>query len=136
MTSDPVNNDDVGWLRNPWAWLAFALAAIYIRGLFLDVMDVDAAQYAALSMEMLQGGHWLQVQYRHLDYLDKPPLLFWSSAASFALFGLHNWSYKLPSLLPLRVGVYALYRFALLFYARDTARNAAFILDSRVSAQS
>ena len=129
-----MNSDDAGGLRNPWGWLALGLAIAYIRGLFLDVMDVDAAQYAALSMEMLQGGHWLQVQYRHVDYLDKPPLLFWTSAASFALFGLHNWSYKLPSLLAAAGGVYALYRFALLFYAKDTARNAAFILASSVGA--
>jgi 4-amino-4-deoxy-L-arabinose transferase-like glycosyltransferase len=120
--------------RNPWLWLALGLLAIYIRGLFIDLMDVDAAQYAALSMEMLQNGHWLEVFYRHADYLDKPPLLFWSSATSFALFGLHNWSYKLPSLIGAAAGVLAVYRFSLLFYPRATARNAAFILASCVGA--
>ncbi|MBK9336573.1 MAG: glycosyltransferase family 39 protein [Lewinellaceae bacterium] len=114
--------------RNPWVWLGFGLLAVYLRGLFLDVMDVDAAQYASISMEMLQNGNWLQVQHRHADYLDKPPLLFWSSALSFALFGLHNWAYKLPSLLGAAAGVYATYRFCLLFYSKTTARHAAFIL--------
>lgn len=113
-----------------WYWLGLGLAAVYVCGLFPDVMDVDASQYASIAMEMLQNGHWLQVQHRHADYLDKPPLLFWTSAFSFALFGLHNWAYKLPSLLGALAGVYAVYRFCLLFYTRETARLAAFILAS------
>jgi 4-amino-4-deoxy-L-arabinose transferase-like glycosyltransferase len=118
------------WVRRPWAWLALGLVIIYVRGLCIDVMDVDASQYASISMEMLQHGHWLQLQHHSADYLDKPPLLFWTSALSFAVFGLHNWSYKLPSLLAAIAAVYAVYRFSLLFYARATARNAAFILAS------
>ncbi|MFN0015154.1 MAG: ArnT family glycosyltransferase [Saprospiraceae bacterium] len=115
-------------VRNPWLWLGLGLLAVYVRGLFLDVMDVDAAQYASISMEMLQSGNWLQVQHRHADYLDKPPLLFWSSALSYTLFGLHNWAYKLPSFFGAMAGVYATYRFCLLFYAPKTARSAAFVL--------
>ena len=107
---------------------------VYVRGLFLDVMDVDASQYASISMEMLRDGHWLQVQHRHADYLDKPPLLFWSSAASFGLFGLHNWAYKLPSFLAALLGIYATYRFCRLFYPKNTSRNAAFILTSCMGA--
>ncbi|MFN0174203.1 MAG: ArnT family glycosyltransferase [Saprospiraceae bacterium] len=117
-------------LRNPWLWLALGLAAVYIRGLFLDVMDVDASQYASISMEMLQNGNWLQVQHRGVDYLDKPPLLFWLSSASFAVFGLSNWAYKLPSFLVAFMGVWATYRFTLLFYGQKTARHAAFVLAS------
>ena len=117
-------------LRNPWLWLAFGLAAVYFRGLFLDVMDVDASQYASISMEMLQNGQWLQVQHRGIDYLDKPPLLFWLSTASFSLFGLSNWAYKLPSLLVALAGIWATYRFARLFYGETVGRHAAFILAS------
>ncbi|MDO8367285.1 MAG: glycosyltransferase family 39 protein [Saprospiraceae bacterium] len=115
---------------NPWFWLALGLAVVYFRGLFLDVMDVDASQYASISMEMLQNGSWLQVQHRGVDYLDKPPLLFWMSASSFGVFGLSNWAYKLPSLLAAFMGVWATYRFTLLFYGQKTARHAAFILAS------
>lgn len=115
---------------SPWLWLALGLAAVYVRGLFIDVMDVDAAQYASISMEMLQNGQWLQVQHRGADYLDKPPLLFWFSTASFWLFGLSNWAYKLPSYLAAMAGVWATYRFTLLYYGQKTARNAAFVLAS------
>lgn len=119
--------------RSPWFWLGLGLAAVYLRGLFLDVMDVDASQYASISMEMLQNGHlkaWLQVQHRGADYLDKPPLLFWLSAASFHLFGMSNWAYKLPSFLAAMAGIWATYRFSLLFYGKKPAIQAAFILAS------
>lgn len=121
-------NQPFRWWRNPWLWLALGLGVVYIRGLFLDLMDVDASQYASIAMEMQQNGHWLEVQHRHADYLDKPPLLFWTSASSFLLFGLHNWAYKLPSFLAALLGIYATWRFCLFHYSRDTARNAAFIL--------
>ena len=121
-----------GWLRNPWVWLGLGLTVVYLRGLFLDLMDVDASQYASISMEMAQNGQWLQVHHRHADYLDKPPLLFWTSAASFLLFGLHNWSYKLPSFMGALAGVYAVYRFCRLYYSQETARHAAFILAASV----
>ncbi len=108
--------------------MAAALAAVYFRGMFLDVMEVDAAQYASISMEMHHNGHWLQVQHRGADYLDKPPLLFWLSAVSFALFGVSNWAYKLPSVLAALLGVWSVYRFAKLYYPESVARWAAFIL--------
>ena len=95
-------------------------------------MDVDAAQYASIAMEMGQHGSWLQVLHRGADYLDKPPLLFWTSAISMYWFGLHNWAYKLPSLLGALAGVYAVYRFSKLFYPEQTARHAAFVLASSV----
>ncbi len=117
-------------LRNPWLWLGLGLVIVMLRGIFLDVMDVDASQYASISMEMAQQGHWLQVMHRGADYLDKPPLLFWTSASSLAAFGWNTWAYKLPSMLVALAGIWAVYRFASLYYPHPTARNAAFILTS------
>ena len=116
--------------QSPWFWLGIGLAAVLLCGLFIDVMDVDASQYASISMEMLQNGSWLEVQHRGADYLDKPPLLFWLSTASFSLFGISNWAYKLPSLLAAFAGIWGVYRFCLIFYSPKTARQAAFILAS------
>ena len=110
--------------------LAAALLIVYIRGLFIPVMDVDASQYASISMEMLQDGSWLQVKHRHADYLDKPPLLFWLSAFSYQIFGISTWAYKLPSLLGALLGVYSVYGFTKLFYGKETGVWAGFILAS------
>jgi 4-amino-4-deoxy-L-arabinose transferase-like glycosyltransferase len=111
-----------------WHVLALGLAVVYGYGLFIPLMEVDAAQYASISMEMLQNDHWLEVQHRLVDYLDKPPLLFWTAALSFKIFGYATWAYKLPSLLAAFLGIYGLFRFTRLFYGFDIARTAAFIL--------
>lgn len=105
-----------------------ALAGVYYYGLQIDVMDVDAAQYASISMEMADSGEFLQVKHRGEDYLDKPPLLFWTSAIMFKLFGMHNWSYKLVSLLFSLIGIYSTYRFAKLYYSQRVAKLSALML--------
>lgn len=69
---------------------------VFLAGATSDVIDVDAAQYAAISMEMVQTGSYLQVFERGHDYFDKPPLLFWVNAGSFVLFGLNNLCTSFP----------------------------------------
>ena len=52
-----------------------AIALVYLTGAFVNVMDIDAAQYASMSREMLESGNFLQVKEHGQDYLDKPPLV-------------------------------------------------------------
>lgn len=108
----------------------FGIFMCYLFNLFIDIMDVDAAQYASIAREMVESGSYLEIFHRGEDYLDKPPLLFWLSALSFKLFGLHNWAFKLPAVLSLIAAVYFTYRFTLLFYSQKIAKNAALILAS------
>ena len=108
---------------------AFLTATItYILGLFIDVINVDAAQYASISKEMLQSGSYLIVKHCGEDYLDKPPLLFWLSALFFKIFGIHNWSYKLPSYLFTLLGVFSTYKLATSLYDKQVGKLSALIL--------
>ncbi|MBL7945845.1 MAG: glycosyltransferase family 39 protein [Flavobacteriales bacterium] len=116
--------------RNALVFHLLAIAMVVALGAGLDVMEVDAAQYAGMSRDMLLRDEWLELFYRDSDYLDKPPLLFWLSALSFKLFGVHAWSYRLPSILFAFLGLYSTYRFARLYHERDLAVNAALIFGS------
>lgn len=109
-------------------WAFIILAAIHFTAVRVDVMDVDAAQYAEMSREMMVSGDYLHLYDRGKDYLDKPPFLFWASAASMKVFGANNFGYKLPSILFALWAMFALYRLAKLLYDEPTARMAAFIL--------
>jgi 4-amino-4-deoxy-L-arabinose transferase-like glycosyltransferase len=103
---------------------------VYFFNMFIDIMEVDAAQYSVISMEMSWTKSFLQVYEHGKDYLDKPPLLFWTTALSYLTFGISNFSYKLPSVLITLLGIYSTYRFARLYYSKEIARTAALILAS------
>lgn len=101
--------------------------SIYINNLFIDVMNVDAAQYASISLEMLHNHSYLQVMDLQYDYLDKPPLLFWISSLSMGVFGVCNFAYKLGAFLMLLLSLYSIFRFTSIFYSQQIAKNAVLI---------
>lgn len=105
-----------------------AIVLVYICGANLDVMEVDAAQYASISLEMFKSGDHLHVLDRHEDYLDKPPLLFWLSALSFKLLGVGTWQYKLPSILFSLLGIFSTYQLGKRLYNETVGRYASWIL--------
>ncbi len=98
---------------------------ISFLGLFIPVMEVDASQYASMSLELLQSNSFLQLTDLGENYLDKPPLLFWLSAISIKLLGNTSFAFKLPSFLLAWFSVYALYRWVQLHYEESIARYAA-----------
>lgn len=103
----------------------------YLLAMFMiPLMDVDASQYASISREMLERKSFLQIYDQGADYLDKPPLLFWLSAASMYVLGIHDWAYRLPSIITLLVAILATYRFAKIYYEENIARLSAMILAS------
>ena len=124
-----MSNNSVLYL-NRYFWCLVALVAVYISNGFVDIMDVDAAQYASIALEMHDSGSYLQVFHRGADYLDKPPLLFWLSALSFKFFGIGNFQYKLPAILLLVFSLYATWRFARIWYDGRRAIFSALILGS------
>ncbi len=110
-----------------WQILGFT-AIVYVMGMGVNIMDIDAAQYASMSREMLHSGSYLQVYEQGHDYLDKPPLVFWLAALSMKIFGVGNFGFKFPSFLFALLAVYSTYRFAQVFYNETTAKIAALVL--------
>lgn len=109
-------------------WFFFLLAILYLLGIGIDTMDVDASQYAEMSREMSNSSNPLFLYDRGNNYLDKPPFLFWVSALSIKLFGVTNFGFKLPSILFALWALYATYRLALLLYDKTTASLSALVL--------
>ena len=108
-----------------------AILLVYCIGAYaIPLMDVDAAQYASISREMLEKQSYLQLFDLNTDYLDKPPMLFWLSALSMKVFGIYDWAYRIPSLLFLGIALFATFQFAKLYYNITTARLATLILAS------
>ena len=83
-------------------WLALFCASVIYLTLFyqlgnLAFVGADEPRYARISEEMNLRGSYLTPTLNFLPWLEKPPLLFWLEAGSFRLFGVHEWSARLPS---------------------------------------
>ena len=113
-----------------WLFL-IAILGVHLIGVFsIPLMDIDAAQYASISREMLERNSFLQIYDLGKDYLDKPPMLFWLSALSMKIFGISDWAYRLPSFIFLILALYASFKFAQLKYNQRVAYLAVLILAS------
>jgi 4-amino-4-deoxy-L-arabinose transferase-like glycosyltransferase len=57
--------------------------------------DVDAVQ-AQISSNMLSSGDWVTARLDGVPYLEKAPLVYWLIAGSYKIFGVHDWSARIP----------------------------------------
>ncbi len=108
--------------------LLFSLVVCITGMIYIPLMDIDAAQYALISREMLVRNSFLQIFENGKDYLDKPPMLFWLSAISLKIFGIYDWAYRIPSMLFAIISVYSTYRFTILYYQKTIAQLSAMVL--------
>lgn len=60
--------------------------------------DVDAVQ-AQIARNMLTSGDWVTAHIDRIVYMEKPPLIYWVTAASYKIWGVHDWSARLPVVL-------------------------------------
>ncbi len=116
-------------LRIPF-WVFLIIAVLYFSAARVDLMDIDATQYAEISREMALSNDFLHVYDHGRDYLDKPPMLFWTAALSMKVLGPTPFAYRLPSILVALLGIFAIYRLTRLLYDEETGRLAALVLAS------
>lgn len=77
--------------------LIFA-AAIYIGCMISPpslMDDVDAVQ-AQIARNMLTSGDWVTARLDGVAYMEKAPLIYWMIAACYKIFGVHDWSARIP----------------------------------------
>jgi 4-amino-4-deoxy-L-arabinose transferase-like glycosyltransferase len=73
------------------------------------LMDPDEGRYAEIAREMLVTNDWLIPQLNLLPYLEKPPLVYWLTAASFKVFGFNAAAARLPVALSALAGLFLAY---------------------------
>ncbi len=63
------------------------------------LFTTDEGRYAEIPREMLASGDWVTPRLDGLRYFEKPPLQYWTTAAAYGLFGVHDWVARLWSAL-------------------------------------
>lgn len=85
--------------------------AIYLAGIFSPPLldDVDSV-HAEAAREIVLRHDWVTLHTNGVRYLEKAPLMYWAIAASYKLFGITDWSTRLPlalTMLLLALATYA-----------------------------
>ncbi|HYG98480.1 MAG TPA: glycosyltransferase family 39 protein [Terriglobales bacterium] len=84
---------------------------IYVPGLFAPPLLDDAdSVHAEAAREMVVRNDWVTLHANGIRYLEKAPLMYWSMAASFKVFGVHEWSARLPLALGMLATLLAIYQ--------------------------
>jgi len=93
----------------------------------------DEGRYAAASMEMIaplpgETSSWIIPHLNTLPRLNKPPLVYWTTATFYRLFGTHTWSARLTSAIA-SIGIMALlWWLALAIWGKAQGHRKAFFI--------
>ncbi len=116
-----------GWL---WAVL-LAVMVIWFGNLeYRKLVKPDEGRYAEISREMVASGDWTTPRLNDLKYFEKPPLQYWTTAAAFEVFGLHNWTARLWTALTGLFGILLAYYTGRRVWGGEVGLYAAAVLGS------
>lgn len=114
--------------------LALAALALSFTAPFWDLghplWEVDDARYAEVPRELHEAGWPLIPTLNGMDYVEKPPLIYWLGAASYGLFGVSEAAARLPLALAALVGLAGVWWLGGWLFSPATGRAAALVLGS------
>lgn len=96
----------------------------------VGLFEREETRYAEMAREMLQTGDWLVPRLLNYPYLEKPPLTVWVTAISFQIFGIHDWSARVTSLIGALLLLFFTFRMAHRIGGISLALNSLALLAS------
>jgi 4-amino-4-deoxy-L-arabinose transferase len=87
-------------VRTGWLWIAIVLLyACAFQGT-RPLYSPDEGRYTNVALNMLESGDWLRpTLHPEVEHWSKPPLTYWSIAASVATYGHSEFAARLPGAL-------------------------------------
>jgi len=99
-----------------WVLLISGLAFIWQLG-STGLVDETEPLFAEAARQMYVTGDWITPYFNEAPRFDKPPLVYWCMALGFHLWGVNEWTVRLPSALAASAltgfGFYSLRRFGI-----------------------
>jgi len=94
------------------------------------LLDWDEAIYASVSKNIISTGNFLTLQWPvDTNWFEKPPLYFWISSFFMRIFGVNEFSARLPSAIFALLGILLVYKFSsYLFKSKITGFLSALML--------
>jgi 4-amino-4-deoxy-L-arabinose transferase-like glycosyltransferase len=110
-------------------------AIVYLGSLFQPTLQDDAdTVHAEAAREMVTNHDWVTLRINGGDgrdgfrYLEKAPFMYWAVAANFKVFGVHDWSARLPIALGVLALLLVVYRLGRRIYSEEGGLYSALAL--------
>jgi 4-amino-4-deoxy-L-arabinose transferase-like glycosyltransferase len=112
------------------ALIVLLWALVYLGSMFSPpLMDDADTVHAEAAREMVEHNDWVTLKINDgFRYLEKAPLMYWLVAASYKIFGVHDWSARLPIALGMLALLLVVYRIGRRFYGDEGGLYAALAL--------
>jgi 4-amino-4-deoxy-L-arabinose transferase-like glycosyltransferase len=78
---------------------------------YFGLVGADEPRYAQIAREMLERGDWVTPTLGGKPWLEKPVLYYWQAIVAYRLFGVSDWTARLPSAVDAGAMVLAIYFF-------------------------
>jgi 4-amino-4-deoxy-L-arabinose transferase-like glycosyltransferase len=102
---------------------------VYVGGMFHPGLLDDAdSVHAEAAREMILRHDWVTLYINGIRYLEKAPLVYWGIASSFKIFGVHDWSARLPLLLGVLALIGCTYAFGSRIFGEEGGFYAGLIM--------
>src|SRR5438309_7196303 len=99
-------------LRTDWLLLGGFCAFLFFWGLsYFGLIGADEPRYAQVAREMLVRRDWITPTLSGKPWLEKPPLYYWQAILAYRIFGVSDWTARLPSAFDATILVLAVYLF-------------------------
>jgi 4-amino-4-deoxy-L-arabinose transferase-like glycosyltransferase len=95
-----------------------------------SLWDMDEGVNAQAAREMRDADTWIVPTFNYELRTAKPVMLYWLQRASYATFGVSEWSARLPSALAAWLAVLLTYEVARRMFSRPTALLSGIVLVS------
>ncbi len=84
----------MNWLskRLPWLLLLASATLFFLPLGSRALWNTDEGRYAEIAREMLVLKDWISPHLNYVLYFEKPPLMYWLTAASLAVFGQNEFA--------------------------------------------
>ena len=117
-----------GWKKELLIILAVSVPFVFLGIGSVSFLDPDEGMYGSIAREMAGGRDWITPHFNGVRYLEKPPLYFWLTALTTALFGPSEWAVRLWSALPTLGTAILVWRIGRLLYGSQAGLLSAIIL--------
>jgi len=132
MTNDDLQMTSTGLWKELALIVAVSIPFSFLGLGSISFLDPNEGMYGAVAREMAQSGDWITPHFNAVPYLHKPPLYFWLTALTTAIFGPSEWAVRLWTALPCLGIAFLLWRLGDLIYGRSAGLLSAMIFVSSV----